>query len=233
MDVGEAQSCSDYNCSVPDRFNEIDRLNERYVKFRPTELQRIAGEAVQQGYCPYITKFPEGGFNKVFLLRAKNGREVIARIPTPIAGPPRYTTASEVATMNFLRLVLKLPVPEVLAYSTSPDNPIGAEYILMERVKGESLSSRWLSLTSDEIKDVMIQIADMERNIFEFQFPAYGSLYHKKDLDGETQIPIVEDFCIGPVAARQFWHGKRSKTEVDRGPCTSSPSLFPLHSSRD
>ncbi|KAI1831019.1 hypothetical protein DTO006G1_7914 [Penicillium roqueforti] len=202
-------------------FNETDRLNERYVKFRPTELQRIAGEAVQQDYCPHITKFAEGGFNKVFLLRAKNGREVIARIPTPIAGPPHYTTASEVATMNFLRSILKLPVPEVLAYSASSDNPIGAEYILMERVKGESLSSRWLSLTTDETKDIMTQIADMERKIFDFHFPAYGSLYHKKDLDGETQIPIVEDFCIGPVSARQFWHGERSKLEIDRGPWLS------------
>lgn len=208
------------------RFNETDRLNERYVKFRPTELQRIAGEAVQQDYCPDIAKLAEGGFNKVFLLRAKNGREVIARIPTPIAGPPHYTTASEVATMDFLRAVLHLPVPEVLAYSTSSDNPIGAEYILMERVEGESLSSRWLSLTTDEVKDIMTQIADMERKIFDFHFPAYGSLYHKKDLDGETQIPIVEDFCIGPVSARQFWHGERSETEIDRGPCRFPP--FPL-----
>ncbi|KAJ5201323.1 Mitochondria protein Fmp29, partial [Penicillium cf. viridicatum] len=142
------------------RFNETDRLNERY--------------------------FVEGGFNKVFLLRAKNGREVIARIPTPIAGPPYYTTASEVATMNFLRSILKLPVPEVLAYSVLSDNPIGAEYILMERVKGESLSLRWLSLTTDETKDIMTQIVDMERKIFDFYFPAYGSLYYKKDLDGET-----------------------------------------------
>jgi aminoglycoside phosphotransferase (APT) family kinase protein len=166
----------------------------------------------------------------VFLLRAKNGREVIARIPTPIAGPPHYTTASEVATMNFLRAVLKLPVPEVLAYSTSSDNPVGAAYILMERVKGESLSSRWLSLTTDEVKDIMTQIADIERKIFDFHFPAYGSLYHKKDLDGETQILVVEDFYIGPVSARQFWYGERSKIEIDRGPYRFLPSPFLLYS---
>ena len=59
------------------RFNEADRLNERYVKFRPTELQRIAGRALGQDYCPDITKLAEGGFNKVFILRAKNDREVI------------------------------------------------------------------------------------------------------------------------------------------------------------
>lgn len=102
------------------RFNETDRLNERYVKFRPTELQRIAGEAVQQDYYPDIAKLANGGFNKVFLLRAKNGREVIARIPTPIAGPPHYTTASEVATLNFLRAVLKLPVPDVFKITGQP-----------------------------------------------------------------------------------------------------------------
>ncbi|KAJ5631942.1 hypothetical protein N7490_008281 [Penicillium lividum] len=206
---------------MPARFNEADRLNERYVKFRPAELQRIAGEAVQQDYCPDIAKLAEGGFNKLFLLRAKNGREVIARIPTPIAGPPHYTTASEVATMDFLRAVLKLPVPKVLAYSTSSDNPVGAEYILMERVEGDSLSSRWLSLTTDEVKEIMTQIADMERTIFDFHFPAYGCLYHKKDLCRETQIPILEDYCIGPVSARQFWHGERSKLEIDRGPWLS------------
>lgn len=162
----------------------------------------------------------------MFLLRAKNDCEVIARIPTPIAGPPYYTTASEVATIDFLRDILKLPVPRILSYSISSDNPIGAEYILMERVEGESLSSRWSSLTTEEMKSIMTQIADMERKIFDFHFPAYGCLYHKKDLGMENYIPIVDDFCIGPVSARQFWYGERSKTEIDRGPCRP-PSLPP------
>ncbi|CAG8018510.1 unnamed protein product [Penicillium salamii] len=52
-------------------------------------------------------------------------------------------------------------------------------------------------------------------------FPAYGSLYHKKDLDGESRISIVEDFCIGPVSARQFWHGERSNMKIDCGPWLS------------
>jgi hypothetical protein len=114
------------------RFNETNRLTERYIKLRPTELQRIAGEAIQQSYCLGIAKLAEGGFNKVFSLRVKNSRGLIACIPTLIAGPPYYTTASEVATIDFLRVVLKLPVPEVLAYSTTVDNTIRAEYILME-----------------------------------------------------------------------------------------------------
>lgn len=114
-------------------FNERDHLKERYVKFDPTALQRVAGRAIGEDRCAHIQKFAEGGFNKIFLLTAEGGREVIARIPTPIAGPPFYTTASEVAAIDFLRNVLQLPVPRTLGYSASPENPVGAEYIIMER----------------------------------------------------------------------------------------------------
>jgi hypothetical protein len=140
---------------------------------------------LQQDNCAEITKLAEGGFNKVFLLRAKNGREEIARIPTPIAGPPHCTTASEVATMDFLRNVLKLPVPKSLGYSAIADNPVGAEYILMERVEGQSLASRWLSLTTDDVKHIMSQIAEIERNIFDFQFPAMGAYLISTTLTGK------------------------------------------------
>ena len=46
----------------------------------------------------------------------------------------------------------------------------------------------------------MIQIIDIERKIFNFHFPIYRCLYYKKDLGGETQTPVMEDFCIGPVS---------------------------------
>ncbi|PYH87708.1 hypothetical protein BO71DRAFT_454520 [Aspergillus ellipticus CBS 707.79] len=125
-----------------------DRLKERFVKFNPVELQRVAGRAIGEEYRPSIMKLAEGGFNKIFLLRSKNNREIIARIPTLIAGPPRYSTASEVATMDFLRRVLKVPVPKILAYSTFINQS-------------------------------------------------------------------------GPMAARQFWHGERGQTKIDRGPWLS------------
>ena len=203
-------------------FNENERLKERYVEFDPIALQHVAGKAIGRDWCSHVKKIAEGGFNKVFLLTTDVGHEVIARIPTPIAGPPHYTTASEVATIDFLRTVLGLPVPKILDYSSSPENSVGAEYIIMERVDGESLWSRWLSLTTEEVKHVMTQIAEMEHRIFSFPFPAYGSLYHRRDLNDESQIALqVEDFSIGPIAGRQFWHGERRQMKLDRGPCES------------
>lgn len=66
----------------------------------------------------------------------------------------------------------------------------------------------------------MTQIAEIEQKIFSFRFPGYGSLYHSVDIDVASQIPLqVGDFCIGPVARRQFWHDERSQMKSDRGPC--------------
>lgn len=47
-------------------------------------------------------KFREGQYNKVFQLVMDNGAEVVAKVPNPNAGPAYYTTASEVATMDFV-----------------------------------------------------------------------------------------------------------------------------------
>ncbi|KAL1965694.1 hypothetical protein VTN77DRAFT_5194 [Rasamsonia byssochlamydoides] len=57
-------------------------------------------------------KLTEGEIIKCFRLVMNDGQTVIARIPNPNAGPPSYTTASEVATMELVRTVLQIPVPQ-------------------------------------------------------------------------------------------------------------------------
>jgi hypothetical protein len=47
-------------------------------------------------------KFQEGQYNKAFLLKMDNGSEVVAKIPNPNAGPAHYSTASEVASVDFV-----------------------------------------------------------------------------------------------------------------------------------
>lgn len=46
-------------------------------------------------------KKKEGGFNRVFMIHLDNGKTVVARLPTRVAGPPRLTVSSEVATLQF------------------------------------------------------------------------------------------------------------------------------------
>jgi hypothetical protein len=68
-----------------------------------SKLYRIAASSIGSESCVKVVKISEGQFNKVFLLTMDDGREVIAKLPNPNAGRPYFTTASEVATMNFVR----------------------------------------------------------------------------------------------------------------------------------
>jgi len=83
-------------------WEEENQLQERYRKFNVEELKRIGAESIGAKSCVSITKLDEGGYNKVFKLVMDNGSVAIARIPCPNAGPPFKTTASEVATMDFV-----------------------------------------------------------------------------------------------------------------------------------
>ncbi|KAK2771974.1 hypothetical protein FQN53_004833 [Emmonsiellopsis sp. PD_33] len=215
--------------------NESSQLRERYVKFNVQELMRTAARATNKQRCVGITKLAEGGFNKIFLLTMDDGYEVIARIPPPIAGPSYYSTASEVATMDFLRSVLEIPVPRVLTHSATADNPVEAEYIIMERLCGDSLSQRWPGLSTAEMKDVLKQIIHIETKLFSYKFPAYGSLYHTRDVAGisHIRIPGSDQFCIGPIAKRQFWFGERKDMSLDRGPWTKPEDTITAPAQRE
>jgi hypothetical protein len=72
------------------------------MTFDVERLCEIAASTGRQKYSPVraIEKM-EGGFSKALLLRKQDGSEIIAKIPFPIAGPPKYTTASEVAVLQY------------------------------------------------------------------------------------------------------------------------------------
>lgn len=43
----------------------------------------------------------EGGFSRALLLRKADGSELVAKLPFKIAGPAKYTTAAEVAVLQY------------------------------------------------------------------------------------------------------------------------------------
>lgn len=83
-------------------WDEEQQLRDRYKAFNVGQLQNLAAQAVGSNSCSSIIKLAEGRFNKVFRLLMNDGKTVLARIPNPNAGPAFYTTASEVATMEFV-----------------------------------------------------------------------------------------------------------------------------------
>ncbi|KAL4969558.1 uncharacterized protein BDV14DRAFT_187118 [Aspergillus stella-maris] len=183
--------------------DESRELAQRHAPFNVDELAKLAVRAAEA---------------------TSNGRKV----PNPNAGLRHYTTASEVATMDFIRRVLDIPVPKIFSWNSSTNNPVGAEYILMENARGVSLSKIWNNLDLDLRFKVLKKIAMYQHAWSNISFSKYGSLYYSQDIsqldsglhytnqDG-TEI-TDERFAVGPSVSRNNVDCGRADLDFDRGP---------------
>lgn len=162
----------------------------------------------------------------------KDGSEVLARLPYSSTKPQRFAVASEVATLELVRSH-GIPVPKVLHYSADAENPVGAEFIIMEKIPGRPLGDRWFSLSEDQRLKVISEVVRIEVNLSKVDLPAYGSIYYKHDLPADvshTTIASASDntgLCVGPDVSLRWWYKERESLDVQRGPRKSSvpPSL--------
>lgn len=139
-------------------WDEEQQLRDRYRIFDTVALQRVAAESVGSNRCVSMRKLAEGGYNKVFRLLMDDGKAVIARIPNPNAGPRFYTTASEVATIEFFSgapyfcsTALKLTWSRFGQYSTSQSPSCTAGALMTITLWGQNTSS-WRRLSGSSLR---------------------------------------------------------------------------------
>ncbi|KAF9105807.1 Phosphotransferase enzyme [Mortierella sp. AM989] len=190
---------------------EDDLHSGEPLKFDHLELKKIAAEHLQKHKCTSIRKIGEGTFNKVYLLTMDDGFECIGRVAFP--NFRYYKTESEVATMEFLAAETSIRVPKVYAWDSNPSNPVGAEYIIMEKIPGVSLGSIWVNLTLDDKKHFVGKILDIMLLLFNTTFDKIGSLYR----DSKTH-----SYEVGLIVCDLFFDGKRGDMDLDRGPWKST-----------
>ncbi|KAI0247102.1 phosphotransferase enzyme family-domain-containing protein [Lactifluus subvellereus] len=199
-----------------------------------------------------IRFFSAGTFNKLYSLYPLDNDEgtvesFIMRISLPV--DPYFKTASEVATLQFVRKNTSIPVPHVIAFDSSSDNELGFEWILMGKLPGVSLKSLWESqaLVWEERVQITKTLAGYVKQLMSFKFPLMGSLYPStrrevervawlKDVSSKTRfVPLLDDaeFSMGPVVTIPFFYGDRVHLQPDRGPFETSlsylTSLLHLH----
>ncbi|KNG86723.1 hypothetical protein ANOM_005182 [Aspergillus nomiae NRRL 13137] len=221
-------------------WDEEHQLRDRFSPFNVPELQQIAAQSVGADTCTAMTKMAEGSFNKTFRLEMDNGSSVIARIPHPIAGPRYYTTASEVATMEFARTILGIPTPQVYAWNADVNNAVSSEYIIMEEAPGTKLEDIWHVLSLEEKIEIMKDLVKLENKMLQAPLNSYGSLYYASanikdavpvdicaDVSSELKDKVQRRFVIGPVAERNYWLKERAEMAFDRGPLTSATQNSP------
>ncbi|KAF7197402.1 Altered inheritance of mitochondria protein 9, mitochondrial [Pseudocercospora fuligena] len=208
-------------------YNEDKRLKERERIFNVDQLQHLAARAVSRRRedVTSIEKLGEGAANRAFVIRFRDGSQVVARIPYPVIEPKGLVVASEAATMTFLRSK-GIPVPQVLGYSCTADNPAGTEYIFMEFCSGRDLASLWDEMADEDCRRLVHHLVDVEARLSALHLPASGSLYFLRDLPSKGNgVPIdtqdtgkPDSLYIGSSTGLHFWFGKRSSQQVDRGP---------------
>ncbi|KAK2803682.1 hypothetical protein FQN50_006900 [Emmonsiellopsis sp. PD_5] len=212
--------------------DEASQIARRRVRFNMDGLASVAAASVGARHCVNIEKCPDGLYNKAYILSMDNGKEVIAKIPNPNAGIPYYTTASEVATMDFARNILQTPAPHVYAWNARVDerNSVGAEYIVMEKMPGVPLSKVWWNLQPNKKLKILLQVFDYQKRWTQTKFTKFGGLYYAKDVDSRQQDALyVKDgefirdspFAVGPAVAREWSDAGRENVRCDRGPWNS------------
>jgi hypothetical protein len=163
--------------------------------------------------------------NRALLLTMNTGQQVVAKIPHPNAGQPHFTTASEVATLEFLRTRLKIPVPDVHAWcSRAEETSVGSEYIIMAKAEGVLLETVWHKMKPKEKLARVKAVVRLQTQWASTSVEGYGSIYYASDLPEEARIPLTESlsddkFAIGPITGRDWHDNGRISVDFDRGPC--------------
>lgn len=145
------------------------------MKFNVAALETAISQCVGHGDVKNLVKLSEGGFNRVLLVTMADNFKVIVKIPYSLSVPKMYATASEVATLTFLRSKGFL-VPEVYGWSATSENEVGVEYIVIEHAQGICADTRWFEMTKLEKKGVVTGIVDIEKRLFDIPFASIGSL---------------------------------------------------------
>ncbi|KAG1751905.1 hypothetical protein EDB19DRAFT_1674474 [Suillus lakei] len=133
-----------------------------------------------------LEKLAQGGYHKV-----RAALDVVVRVASPAF--PKDKLESEVATCKMIAAFTGVPVPRIYAWNSDASNPVGAEYMIMDKVKGTPASQKWGDLSMEVKKTVVSQVAHYFLEICSLRFENVGSLYLSPlasiPLDGIVRVP--------------------------------------------
>ena len=189
----------------------IQETVRQYIEYIAPETETISVELLAQG-----------AFNRAYNITAENKttgfrREFVFRIALPIY--PYYKLESDVATTEFIRHTTTVPVPIIYAFDSCPNNELGFEWMLMEKVKGISLYDTWNKMAYSTKKGIAKTVADWVNQISRHKFDKICSIYSR-------QRAGQMEFYMGPTLHNRLYEGDRLLYDIPRGPFESMQSYF-------
>lgn len=119
----------------------------------------------------------------------QKARQYVLRIPRADDTDISY----EVAMFRYVAQHTSLPVPEVLRFDLTKDNPIGHFYSIQQRIPGSNLCELWKTLNHQQKISAAKEWARVLREMQEIRKPYAGFVSPKSiqdGTDGESQLVL-------------------------------------------
>ncbi|KAJ3831856.1 hypothetical protein F5878DRAFT_45819 [Lentinula raphanica] len=163
--------------------------------FSLSGLQEVVKQAVGIPDCQLL-KLAQGGYHKVYQVSGSNAPPIVARVAAPAF--PKDKVESEIATLQYIASHTKIHTPIVYAWNTEDDNPVGSEYMILEKITGVPASEVWETLPFEKKEIVVNEVAEHIIQLFGLRFEKAGSLY-------KTAERGEQEFTVGPIVSTPFY----------------------------
>ncbi|KAJ5611749.1 hypothetical protein N7528_008854 [Penicillium herquei] len=217
-------------------------LEPRWTVEPKSEAIKQTVQSLKPSSTVQVSFLAQGAFNKLYDVAIDN-EVFIMRISLPV--DPYCKTMSEVSTLDWISRTTNIPVPRVINYQSSRENPIGFEWIFMTKMPGKPLKEMWRSLTFDRKECLVGELAAYSCCLFQNKFRGIGNIYrvkpvldsklakniwpkinpvHSKTLSLSEKEEIPDDLLdVGRIVSMHFFWGSNILVQdVDRGPFGSS-----------
>ncbi|GJE96623.1 kinase-like protein [Phanerochaete sordida] len=135
-----------------------------------------------------------GAFARTFKYSLEDGKELVARVTLPVRETVK--TEAEVATMDSIRARTRIPIPRVYLFCSSQNNPVRAEWIVMEFMRGIQFGKCLGDLTVEQQKITAEDMASVMAQTFSLTATHCGSMLFDYTLRNNQRAVRYTDRAI-------------------------------------
>ena len=148
-------------------------------------IKDLAKQYLPQSFTDIkVEYFAEGAINKLYRVWSPDiSQQYLMRVTLPV--DPFLKVESEVATLVYVRMHTSIPVPKVIAYNSNSENPLGFEWILLEKIGGIPSADAWKHMDTGRKVKLTEVLAENLQQLASLPFPKIGNLYFS---DVQNQI---------------------------------------------
>jgi hypothetical protein len=106
---------------------------------------------------------------------------------------PKIKTENEVGVMTWIACETTIPIPSLVAFDSSADNPIAHEYTLLSRAPGVTLTDVYESLSQKQLTNIIDQLLDFLCQLQAHTWDGIGGLVRNKKGGGAVLARVVDE----------------------------------------